>query len=229
MRHADAVVLVDGDPLPAALLPDLAEAVDRAALTVAADGGLHHAHRADRDVDVVIGDLDSAAPEALLRARSSGAAVLPHPVDKDATDLELALDLVQERLTGAEDPRVLVIGGQGGRTDHLLGNLLVLTADRYAALHVTAWLGADILHVVRGERSLRGTPGSIVSILAMHGAASGVTTHGLRYPLEDAMLTPGSSIGISNRLTGDAASIKVSDGVLAVIQSTQSSPVGSDL
>ena len=223
----DVVVLAGGDPLPASLLADVAEAIDHASLTVAADAGLHHAHRADREVDVLIGDLDSVDPEALEQARRAGTDVRSYPVDKDATDLALALDLVLERTAGAgagagagaERPDVLVIGGHGGRTDHLVANLLLLAAERHAPLRIHAWWGADMLHIVRDSVRLTGAVGSNVSLLALHGAAEGVRTTGLRFPLDDAVLAAGSSLGMSNRMSAPDATVAVRSGVLAVLQS----------
>ena len=227
----NVVVLAGGDPLPASLLADVAEAIDHASLTVAADAGLHHAHRADREVDVLIGDLDSVDPEALEQARRAGTDVRSYPVDKDATDLALALDLVLERTagagagagagarSGAERPDVLVIGGHGGRTDHLVANLLLLAAERHAPLRIHAWWGADMLHIVRDSVRLTGAVGSNVSLLALHGAAEGVRTTGLRFPLDDAVLAAGSSLGMSNRMSAPDATVAVRSGVLAVLQS----------
>ena len=227
----NVVVLAGGDPLPASLLADVAEAIDHASLTVAADAGLHHAHRADREVDVLIGDLDSVDPGALEQARRAGTDVRSYPVDKDATDLALALDLVLERTagagagagagarSGAERPDVLVIGGHGGRTDHLVANLLLLAAERHAPLRIHAWWGADMLHIVRDSVRLTGAVGSNVSLLALHGAAEGVRTTGLRFPLDDAVLAAGSSLGMSNRMSAPDATVAVRSGVLAVLQS----------
>jgi len=216
---ADVVVLAHGDPLPAQLLPDLARAIDRADLTIAADGGLGHAARAGREVDVLVGDLDSVDPEALARARSSGCEVIVHPRDKDATDLDLALSLVVERWRTPRPPTVLVVGGHGGRTDHALGNLLLLSADRYAQLRISAWLGTDVAHVVRDSTTLVRAWGPTVSLLAMHGPVTGVHTEGLRFPLADATLAPGSSLGLSNTMLTDRASVTVRSGVLLVVQS----------
>ena len=217
-----AVVLASGDPMPAALLGDVADAIDAASLTVAADGGLTHAHRAGREVHVLVGDLDSVGAVALERARHAGTEVLTHPVDKSMTDLDLALDLVGERLgtTGAPAD-VLVVGGHGGRLDHLVGNLLVLASERHAALRIHAWWGADVVHIVRDEAVLPGEPGTPVSLLALHGSADGVTTTGLRFPLDDAVLGPGSSLGISNELVAPHATVRVRSGVLAAIRTTR--------
>ena len=214
----DAVVLAGGAPLPSHLLPDLIRVLDAASFSVAADAGLHHAHRVGREVDLLIGDLDSVGAEALERARRSGSEVRAHPPDKDATDLDLALTAVRERWAGPAEPRVLVVGGHGGRTDHLLANVLLLASEDHASLRLSAWLGADVVHVVRAAVTLSGPVGSTVSLLALHGPATGITTTGLRYPLTDATLDAGSSRGVSNVLEASDASVRVGQGVVIAIQ-----------
>ena len=114
---------------------------------------------------------------------------------------------------------MLVIGGHGGRTDHLVANLLLLAAERHAPLRIHAWWGADMLHIVRDSVRLTGAVGSNVSLLALHGAAEGVRTTGLRFPLDDAVLAAGSSLGMSNRMSAPDATVAVRSGVLAVLQS----------
>ncbi len=215
----DVVVLASGDPLPAALLPDLATAIDSASVTIAADGGLQHADRACRTVDVIVGDLDSVDGAALFRAREAGTEVVAHPTDKDATDLDLALMLALERWDAPHRPKVLVVGGHGGRLDHLLGNLLLLTADRYMGLDLHGWLGTDVVHVVRDRVEFHRGSGEIVSLLAVDGSADGVTTTGLRFPLIDATLAAGSSLGLSNSLLAETAAVTVRSGVLLAVQS----------
>lgn len=226
----DVVVLAAGDPLPDADREAVGAALDGATLTIAADGGVLHAHGLDRDVDVLIGDLDSVPVAALARARASGTQVITHPVDKDATDLELALALVAgaagarddgdgERVLPLPDrPDVWVVGGYGGRADHLVGHLLLLTAPRFAGLHLHARWGVATVDVVRGSATVHGRAGDTVSLLALHGAADGVSTQGLRFPLTDARLAAGTSLGVSNRMLTDTATVHVTDGVVAVIR-----------
>jgi thiamine pyrophosphokinase len=50
------------------------------------------------------------------------------------------------------------------------------------------------------------------------GPAEGVTTIGLRFPLHDARLLPGSTLGVSNELDGTTASVSVGAGVVLAIQ-----------
>lgn len=229
----DVVVLAAGDPMPLDTDDVVAAALDGAALTVAADGGILHAHRLDRDVDVLVGDLDSVPDAALARARASGTRVITHPVDKDATDLELALALITDTAGTTVDgttidgdagphvpeaPNVWVVGGHGGRADHLVGHLLLLAAPQFAGLHLHARWGAATVDVVRDRTTVHGRAGDLVSLLAVHGPADGVTTEGLRFPLERARLAAGTSLGLSNRMLTDAATVHVTDGVVAVIR-----------
>ena len=169
-----AVVLAGGEAPGSALGPRLAGEH----LVVAADAGLHHADALGLRVDLVVGDLDSVDPAVLAAAEAAGAAVERHPAEKDATDLELALDAVSDRSV----ERVTVVGAGGGRLDHLLANLVVLGHPRYAALRVEAFVGDARVAVVHGgaEAVIEGEVGAVVTLLPLGGPARGVRTTGLR-------------------------------------------------
>jgi thiamine pyrophosphokinase len=93
-----------------------------------------------------------------------------------------------------------------------------MASPRYAAVEVDGVFGASRLHVCRGRRELAGTPGELITLLALGGPARGVRTEGLRWPLEDAVLDPGSSLGVSNRFLGERAVVEVAEGaILAII------------
>jgi thiamine pyrophosphokinase len=166
------------------------------------------------EVDVLVGDLDSVSPAALARAEASGVRIVRHPVAKDATDLELALD---EALSlGAR--RALVVASAGGRMDHLLASLLLLASDRYTSVEVDALLGDALVHVVRGERTLGGQVGELLTLVPLGGPAVGVATSGLQYPLADETLQPGSTRGVSNVFSAPEARVSVRDGVLLAVR-----------
>ena len=193
------VVLAGGPDAPADI--DLPEG----ATVIAADGGAE----LGVPVDLAVGDFDSITTETL----ASIAATERHPTDKDATDLELALDAALR--LGAE--RILVVGSAAGRLDHLLGSLHLLAAEKYAGVQLDARLGAAEVHVVRGERVLAGAPGELISLFALHGPAEGVVADGLAYPLHGETLEPGSSRGVSNVFAGAEARVSVARGVLLAI------------
>ena len=180
---------------------------------IAADGGLHLARALGFSADLVVGDLDSVDPGRLGDAVDSGTVVERHPADKDETDLELALDAALD--AGTE--RVIVVGVDDGRLDHLLGGVAVLAAPRFAPLRPEAWLGGALVVPVRGERDVIGAAGALVSLLALHGPADGISTDGLKWRLDDERLEPGSSRGVSNRLTQDRAVVRVASGCVVVI------------
>jgi thiamine pyrophosphokinase len=205
-----ALVFAGGDPIPAAVGPRLA--VD--ALVIGADSGIEHAHALGRRVDVAVGDFDSVSAEALAAATDAGAHVVRYPVDKDATDLELALDVAVSR--GVE--RITVVGGHGGRFDHSLANALLLGSARFADVEVDGWFGDAHVIVIRRHARLVGRAGSLVTLLATNGLAHGVTTTGLRFPLHEAVLLPGSTLGVSNELVGAEAAVSIRGGTVLSIQ-----------
>jgi thiamine pyrophosphokinase len=179
-----------------------------------ADGGLERAGEHGLEVGVVVGDLDSVSSAALARAEATGTRIVRHPVAKDATDLELALD--EAAALGAR--RVLVVASAGGRLDHLTASLLLLGAERYATLELDALVGDAVVHVVRGARTLRGDPGDLVTLLPLAGAAEGVRTSGLEYPLAGETLTSGTTRGVSNVFLAGEAHVTVESGVLLAIR-----------
>ena len=207
----EVVVVVSGGEPPD---PRAASAAPVGAPVVAADKGLEHALSLGLEVTLAVGDFDSASPEAVTVAESAGVRIERHPEEKDATDLELALDAA-----AALGPRrILVLAGEGGRLDHQLSTLLLLASDRYAPVEVDALVGPTRVHVVRGARTLEGTPGELVSLLAVGGAAEGVTTEGLEYPLRGETLEAGTSRGISNVFAADTARVSVENGVLLALR-----------
>ena len=202
---AEVVVVVVGGPdRPADVV------LPQNAVVIAADGGAELAAELGLGVDLLVGDLDSVSAD---RVASSGR-VERHPAAKDASDFELALNAA----LGLEPERIVVVGGAGGRLDHLLGGLLLLAAGDYAGVQVDARLGDAVVHVLRGERRLAGTVGELISLFAVHGPAAGVVSEGLVYPLRGEVLEPGSSRGLSNLFAAPEAWIRVERGVVVAVR-----------
>ena len=209
------VVFAGGDPPgPAAVAGLVATDV----LVVAADSGADHALHLGWPVHVLVGDLDSVSSKSLRELERRGAEIFRHPVDKDQTDLALALDVAQIRVPRC---RLVVIGGGGGRLDHLIANQLLLASEDYASCQVEARMGTARVTVIRGRRQLHGKPNDLISLLAVAGTARGVSTDGLQFPLIDADLAVSSSLGVSNRFLGSDAAVTVGAGVVLAVQPGQ--------
>lgn len=217
MDSSDCVIVfTGGDPVAPSALDDLPDG----AFVVAADSGLDHARRLGRTVHLAVGDFDSASQAAIDEARDQGTVIDVHPRAKDHTDFELALDRALER----SPRRLVVVGGHGGRLDHLLGNALALTIPAAAGVEVDAVIGSARVAVVTDRRTLRGTPGELLTLLPLHGPATGVTTDGLLYPLRRETLTPGSTRGVSNQFLVPEAAVRLDAGVLLAVQPGEQGP-----
>jgi thiamine pyrophosphokinase len=205
-----ALIFAGGDPPPYGL----AARLPTDAFVVAADSGLEHARVLARTADLVVGDLDSVSPAVLAEAVAAGTEVERHDPEKDATDLELALEAVM----GRGVTTVTIVGGHGGRLDHLLSNIAVMAAERFAPMHVDGWLGIAHVAIVRDHLELSGRIGELCSLIPMHGTATGVTVTGMRYELHDGPLHAGSTRGTSNELVAPVATVTVSGGTVVVVQ-----------
>jgi thiamine pyrophosphokinase len=210
------IVVTGGDPVAPADVADL----PTGGPVVAADSGVDHALALGLGVTHAVGDFDSVSAEGLAAVGAAGATVERHPAAKDHTDLDLALD----RAVALGADRIVVVGGHGGRVDHFLANALLLTAERYASVAMEARFGPARLHVVRRSVALAGVPGDLVTLLAVGGPATGVTTSGLRWALVGAVIEPASSLGVSNELVAPAATVTVETGTLVVVRPGRRGP-----
>lgn len=213
----DVTVVIGGE---GRLPPDVARSAPEG-LVVAADSGLDVARAAGWPVHHVVGDLDSVDPDALDAAESEGTLVHRHPTDKEATDLDLAVALARS-LVGPDvaRPHLAVVGPGGGRLDHELSTLLLLAAPALAGCHVTACIGDATVTVVRPGPpvELRGTPGEVISLVPVHGDATGLRCDGLRWPLAAEDAPAGTTRTISNTFVGTTATVVVGAGVVLAIQ-----------
>ena len=209
MERHRAIVLVNGDPVAAPVdLPD-------GAIVIAADGGVRLAPALGLSVHLVVGDMDSATDDDLERARQAGARVLRFPTDKNSTDLAIAIDTAIDE--GAKE--ITIVGGGGGRLDHLLANALLLASERYDPVTLRWLTGTETAVTCRPGKPahFEGAPGDLVSLIPVSGSAQGVTTSGLRVSRDGGGLASGSTRGISNEMTGTEATVEVENGALLVV------------
>lgn len=209
--HEVVVVVAGGGPVP----PSVLDRLPAGAPVVAADGGVDVALALGLRVDVVVGDLDSVSARGLAAAEAAGARVERHPVDKDATDLDLALDVAASMAD-----RLVVLGFDGGRLDHLVAGMLALASPGRPQL--VAHLGPATVRVVHGPGEVcldDAGPGDTVTLVPVGGDAAGVRTVGLRYPLHGERLVAGTTRGVSNVVEVEGgAVVGLESGSLLVIQ-----------
>lgn len=185
----------------------LAEPVEEKDLIIAADGGVRHAQSMDICPQIVLGDFDSLGYVPL------GAEVFP--VEKDDTDSMLA---IKKGLALGCTDFVLYGSLDGSRLEHTVANFQAL---QYLADHGArgALVGLDqIVTLVKdGQVEFQAQFDGYLSVFCMGADAKGVKIRGLHYETENAVLTAGFPLGVSNRFVGKKAEVSVEEGSLLLI------------
>lgn len=186
---------------------DLLIGVDRGALFLIRHGFVP---------DMALGDFDSVSSEdkALIQEKSK-AFLDCDPIHKDMTDTEMALNFAIE----LKPQEIILLGATGSRCDHTLANIHLLKRALDCQVKCTIIDEHNTIHLVDKELSLQALVDHSISLLPLSMEVRGITLTGFKYPLRDAQLAVGQTLGISNVLTGGTGHISIQDGLLLVIQS----------
>lgn len=189
------------------------------AKVIAADGGVNHCIRFGITPDVLIGDLDSVDNDTLVKLQSAGVEVIRHPVKKDETDLELAINYAIEQ--GAK--KITLYGLLGGRWDMSFANVMLLASPKYTSIEFKVVNGSLRIFILRGGQSvtISGNPGDLVSALPIGGDAEGICYTGLEWPLDKGQILSGSPLGMSNQMLEAEATIGLGSGTLLIFHDQQ--------
>ncbi len=184
-------------------------------LCLAVDGGIAHLSAEGLTPDALIGDFDSGSiPDGIA------CPILRYPVEKDETDMQLALSHAIK--SGAE--RCFLLGGTGGRLDHTLANLACLA--NLAHLGKRAYLFGDGFVLLALKNAALSIPDDIpfplssgtASVFAFGGDAKGVTITGMKYQAHGITLLSHVPTGVSNEYSPEqGARISVEDGMLLIL------------
>lgn len=166
--------------------------------------------------DLSVGDFDSIPPEQMDRVHSmSGKVIDCDPIDKNLTDTELAFELAMER----SPESIMILGATGTRLDHTLANIHMLI--RGLQHHIPcSILDENNFITLTGSSCLVENKGfTYVSLLPLTTEVTGIYLEGFQYPLQDATLRLGQSLGVSNRLAEEKGMVRIEGGLLLIIQS----------
>lgn len=179
------VTLVGGG----AITPDdMNEALARAPVLVAADGGADAAMALDKMPDMAIGDFDSISHTT---RQVLGPDRLMHIAEQDSTDFAKSLSRVTARF-------ILAIGFSGRRLDHTLAALNVMVRHPQPPCIMLA--AEDIAFRAPPRLELPLASGTRISLFPM-GNTYGEST-GLRWPVNGIDFAPAGRVGTSNEALG---------------------------
>ncbi len=183
-------------------------AVRRDDFVIAADGGVHHARQAGLTVGLAIGDFDSGeAPDDLETLR--------YPVEKDYTDLELAVEQGIER--GFH--RFLIFGGTGGRLVHTIMNIMLMFRCARRGIEVSLEDSDILAYVMTGAETVSRIPPNVTYSVFSVGGDSIVSEIGAKYPLDHHVLPGFESTGVSgvSNFSQDGAEVILHQGNLLIV------------
>lgn len=212
-KNRKIVLFANGElPKPKALAKKLGDTD----FLIAVDGGLNHMIPLNLEPDLIIGDLDSIDEATLQPYREKKTKIQKFPTDKDQNDLELAIQAAIEM-----DPETIwIVAALGNRIDQTLANIFLLTRDDLRSIDTHLVDGKRDVFLIRDHASLSGVPGQLVSLVPINGPVEGITTEGLKYPLNNETLYPDQTRGISNCLIDSNARITIKNGLLLCIHKT---------
>lgn len=182
---------------------------------LAADGGANHLARLGLRPAAVIGDLDSISDATRTWV---GDGRLIHRLDQDLTDLEKAIEYAFDELNVRS---LTVLAALGGRTDHDLGNLGLL-ARLAMGERLRYETEEQTVLAVAGEVGLTATPGETWSFWTYDPAVR-VSLEGVRWPLDNAEISAGTTPSISNEAVESYVSINALGGSVIVLRHLDSS------
>ncbi|MDR3303279.1 MAG: thiamine diphosphokinase [Treponema sp.] len=200
------IAFIGGEgPTPPQSQRIVSAAASAGTLVVAADAGLVAAEAAGVRPDWIVGDMDSLDDTGRL-ARYPADRVLRYAPDKDYTDTELALALLWEH--GATE--TWLIGGGGGRLDHLFALRALFERERCPDIWITG--NATMYHIMEGnERHCSLPRGSLVSLFPLGAGPWHAMSRGLKWPL-DALVWDRGFFGVSNVVENEHFAVSAEAG-----------------
>lgn len=177
-------------------------------MVIAADAGLRYLEESGITADLVIGDFDT------LHFKPQHPNVIALNIEKDDTDM---LAAVREGIHAGYE-LFHIYCGTGGRMEHTIANIQLLS-----------WLsqngkqgflfGQDCIITVVTNTTLsfpRNASG-FVSVFSYSEKSEGVYLKGLKYELDNAVLSSTFPLGVSNEFIGKESVIAVNNGTLLVV------------
>ncbi|MCL2196962.1 MAG: thiamine diphosphokinase [Treponema sp.] len=206
------IIFTGGEAPNGQIIKRLIETEVKDALFVAADSGFAAAQDAGITPDIVIGDFDSLDKPCLENFPKER--VIRFEQDKDYSDTELAFSLAVEK--GCSE--IWIIGGGGGRIDHLFAIRSLFERDLFPARWITA---CEDIHCIDAQTTKNQVGANlhkdaIVSVFPLGAGPWEAKSEGLKWPLTGLSWDRGF-FGLSNAAVDGNFSIIAESGRFMVI------------
>ena len=185
--------------------------INKEDIVIAADSGIINTQKLNIKPDYIIGDFDS------LGYTPTDYNTIVHPVEKDDTDMMLAVKLGLEK--GYKKFRIF--GGIGGRLDHTYANIQTASYVAENGGNAIFYGDNENLTVLKNnqitfEKENKGN----ISIFALEECQK-VNIKCTYYELNNGKLSINFPLGTSNKFNNNKATISVENGKLLIIWERQ--------
>jgi len=198
------------------LSPDYFDLLDEDDFIIGADQGALFLISHGYTPDIAVGDFDSVSPEALQDIENlSKKTITCDAVNKDLTDSEMALDIAIDQ----QPDSILLLGVTGTRIDHSLASIQMMTRALQRQINCYVMDTHNYITLTGSQAVINDLGYTYVSLLPLTPEVSGITIEGFQYPLTDATLKLGQSLGVSNKLISSSGTVSIRSGLLLIIQS----------
>ena len=182
----------------------------RGRFVVALDGAAELARKEGWRPDLISGDFDTVSGRTLAYFEGQGVELLSTP-DQDYTDLEKALAWCALR----DFRSVWVAQAFGGRLDHTLGNLALLSRFHAPRRELLFFTSTERLRFARDETlKLKGRSGRRFAVIPFPRCR--VRSRGLAYEMRDLELKTGVRESVSNRARRAEVSLRIEGEALVI-------------
>lgn len=183
---------------------------------IGVDRGAYFLYCNGIEMDSAIGDFDSVTKGEKERIVAKTKEIIScDAFDKNETDTEMAFNFALKK----QPEEILLFGVLGTRFDHSIANIQLLYSGLEAGIDCKIVDERNEIQLVNSQLVIHQNRFKNVSLLPLTFEVSGITLEGFTYPLTDATIRIGESIGISNILKGEIGKISVKSGILQVIKS----------
>ncbi len=205
MSNGKAVIFTGGSGPNLEIIKDI---LDDTEIMIAADSGWDLAAAMGIEPDYYIGDMDSLRDhEGLGKIKKSR--IIRYPEDKDYTDTELAIKFIEDK----DFRDIVLIGGGGGRIDHLMAIISIFNRKTKPSEWFTAF---ERIIYADTEYDAKCSIGQTVSVFSCGRDDAVVSSEGLKWELENFQINPGQ-FSISNVAMRESVSFRILKGSVFII------------
>lgn len=182
---------------------------------IAVDKGLEVLDKIKILPNYIIGDFDSINKNVLSKYENNAEVIKLNP-EKDFSDTHMALKLAID----LKSTSIYILGAMGKRIDHALANIHILKEALDSNIECKILdSNNEIQLITTGKHKVGNLGYKYISLIPLSTKVEGITLTGFKYPLNNATLEIGHSIGVSNELIKNTATIEIKSGILIFIKS----------